>query len=284
MAGAKLSVAVIGLGRAGRARVRALEDHPRAALAAVARSTPGAGEPSFADAVADASIDAAIVCTPNLLHAAQVRALLRSGKHTAVEFPLAPSADEARALFELARERERVLHVEHVELLSAGQRVQRERVQELGRPRGGELQFSGQSEGWIGDDSLAGSPGLRALARLHRLVDLFGEAEIADASLERRAAGYRLALRLAFRAGGETTLVESRGPDLPRARHWEVHCERGSLDDPPRSPERRVFARDLECFLDRIERGGSAYVSEARILHVLELVEQVDRLTARPPV
>jgi biliverdin reductase len=243
----------------------------------MARARPAdPGEIDFEALVADRSVDAAIVCTPNTRHAAQASALLEAGVHVAVEFPLAESAAEARALFELARERKRVLWVEHIELLSPTQHAQRERVKSLGRPTGGALRFSGDSGGWIGDEALAGTPALRALARLHRLVDLFGEASVRAAALERRGAGYRLEVELGFAAGGNAALVEERGPDLARFTRWEIRCERGLLEDPEPTPARGLFADDLERFLDAIEHGAAPYVSEERILHVLGLVEAIE--------
>src|SRR5262245_51751567 len=131
-----LGVAVVGAGRAGAARIRALEGSPRAHLAAVvSRSRPGAV--SLPDALARADVAAAIVCTPNLLHAETARAALAAGKHVAVEFPLAASADEARALFDAAERRSLVLHEEHIELLSPSQLALRARARALGAPRGG---------------------------------------------------------------------------------------------------------------------------------------------------
>ena len=135
----RLRIAVVGLGRAGGARVRALEDHPAAELAGIVRSNPDTTDLRWQALLDDPTIDAAIICTPNHLHSMQARALLEAGKHVAVEFPLAPNATEARALFELAQGRQRVLHVEHIELLSPSQLVQRNRVITLGRPRGGSL-------------------------------------------------------------------------------------------------------------------------------------------------
>ena len=120
--GAPLAVAVVGPGRAGRARIAALEAHPDTRVVAiVARS----GSPSLAEVLADPGVDAVVVCTPNHGHPAQVEAALRAGKHVAVEYPLAPDPGRARGLFELARNSERVLHAEHIELLSPVQADQR---------------------------------------------------------------------------------------------------------------------------------------------------------------
>ncbi len=274
-----LAVAVIGLGRAGRARVRALEGHPRARLAAVARRAPSDGERTFESVVRDPGIDAAIVCTPNLQHAAQARALLEASKHVCVEFPLAATAAEARELLAQARRRGRVLHVEHIELLAAGQRALRARAAELGRPRGGALYFTGGSDGWIGDPAQAGTPALRAFARLSRLVDLFGDARVASAACEPRSGGYALRVDLEFHAGGRATLVEERAPGLERALRAGLECERGALVDPPPGPPGDPFREDLDCFLDRIERAAPPYLDDARLLHLFDLVAAVEHAT-----
>ena len=46
---------------------------------------------------------------------------------------------------------------------------------------------------------------------------------------------------------------------------------------PPAEPAGALFARDLEVFLDRIERGADSYVSDSTVLHVLELVGAIER-------
>jgi predicted dehydrogenase len=266
---------VIGLGRAGSARVRAIAAQPQAELGAAVARPPA--EPRFEAVLADPGISALIVCTPNALHPAQVEAALRADKHVAVEFPLAESELRAVALFELARARRRVLHVEHIELLSPSQAQMRAAVRRLGPPAGGRLHFRGDSRGWIGDPALAGSPGLRALARLHRLVDLFGEAQLESARVAHGAQGaYRLDVRLRFGAA-PLDLIEERAPGLARALEWDLRCREGAV--PPPSPETPagLFARDLELFLARIGTGAPACVSEARELHVHALVDAIDR-------
>ncbi|MEX2208907.1 MAG: Gfo/Idh/MocA family oxidoreductase [Myxococcota bacterium] len=272
---ARLPLAVVGAGRAGRARVRALGESPRARLAAVvSRGDPGG--PTFADVLADPAVAGVILCTPNLLHGSQARAALDARKHVLVEFPAAPGPSELRALLARAHGYGRVLHEEHIELLSPSQAWLREHARPLGRPRGGTLEFTGSDEGWIADPALAGTPALCALARLHRLVDLFGEAEVRGATLARRA-GYRLEVELGFASGGAVTLVETRAPSGVRATHWRVECEHGPLGDPPAERPANLFARDLDCFVARVSEHAAPYVSDARSLHVLELVEAIER-------
>jgi len=275
-----LALAVVGLGRAGRARVSALEGHPRARLAATVSRELGPAEATFEIVLEDPNIDGVILCTPNRQHAPAVRAALERGKHVLVEFPLAETAAEGAELFACARRHERVLHVEHIELLSPSQKHQRERVRELGGLLGGGLVFTAPDEGWIGDAERAGSAALRAVARLHRLVDLFGEAQVREARVEPLGrGGYRLELGLAFRRGGEALLIEERGPGLPRQTRWALRCEHGRLEDPPREPPGALFREDLDHFIARVESGLEPYVSEARVLHVLGLVDQTDAQT-----
>jgi predicted dehydrogenase len=271
----RLPLAVVGAGRAGQARVRALGESPDARLVALVSHREPEG-PLYDAVLANASIAGVILCTPNLLHAAQARAALDAGKHVLVEFPLAAGPAEARVLFAQAAQADRVLHEEHIELLSPSQQALRARARELGAPRGGSLAFAGALEGWIGDPSLAGSPALCAVARLHRLVDLFGDAEVRSASLA-RGAGYRLEVELGFAHGGVTRLVEERTPGGARGTHWQVECERGLLDDPPAERPAGLFAADLACFVARVTRDAEHYVTEARCLHVFELVEAIER-------
>ena len=60
-------------------------------------------------------VDVATVAVPTELHFPVARDLLDTGVHVLVEKPMAPSLEEARELFQLARRRGRVLHVGHVE-------------------------------------------------------------------------------------------------------------------------------------------------------------------------
>jgi predicted dehydrogenase len=251
--------------------MRALEASSRARLAGVVTRSG-----SLEAVLAEPAVDAVIVCTPNLLHAAQASQALAAGKHVAVEFPLAAGAADARRLLAEARTSGRVLHEEHIELLSPSQAALRSRARELGAPRSGRVRFSGDASGWIGDPALAGSPALGALARLHRLVDLFGSAELRAARLETGAVR-RLELELGFAAGGTVTLCEERGPGLARATEWSIECERGRLVTPPPEPPGALFAQDLDWFLDRIERGRESYVSDARVLELLELVGAIEQ-------
>jgi scyllo-inositol 2-dehydrogenase (NADP+) len=68
---------------------------------------------SLADFTADPSIDLAVVCLPNELHAEVAVALLEAGKHVVVEKPLAVTAAECETMIAAARRTGRHLFVFH---------------------------------------------------------------------------------------------------------------------------------------------------------------------------
>lgn len=58
------------------------------------------------EALAQPGVEAAILCTPTQLHAAQAMQCLRAGKHVMVEIPLADRLDDAEAVARLQQESE----------------------------------------------------------------------------------------------------------------------------------------------------------------------------------
>jgi 2-hydroxy-4-carboxymuconate semialdehyde hemiacetal dehydrogenase len=57
----------------------------------------------LADALAQPGVDAAILCTPTQMHAAQAIQCMQAGKHVQVEIPLADSWSDAEAVAEIQR-------------------------------------------------------------------------------------------------------------------------------------------------------------------------------------
>ncbi len=120
----KVRVAVIGAGQFGRNHCRAVAQSSRAELAAVvdadaqraaeAASAWGSRPYTSLDAVLG-NVDAAIVATPTIVHAAVGGALLESGVHVLIEKPIAPDLESAARLIAAARRAGRVLQVGHLE-------------------------------------------------------------------------------------------------------------------------------------------------------------------------
>lgn len=115
-----LSAGIIGFGLAGRYFHAPLLQAAGIEVTAVVSSRPEAVHealphtatlPTPVSLLVRDDIDLVVIATPTGLHASQAAAALRAGKHVVVDKPLAVSVAEARALSELATQRDRRLAV-----------------------------------------------------------------------------------------------------------------------------------------------------------------------------
>ncbi|HKO58611.1 MAG TPA: Gfo/Idh/MocA family oxidoreductase [Thermoanaerobaculia bacterium] len=118
----KTRVGIVGTGYLGRLHARILTEMPEAEVvgfvepndAIAAEVAAALGLRRFAS-VAELDVEAAVVATPTTTHFDVVRELLEAGRDVLVEKPIAATADDARRLVGIARERGRLLQVGHVE-------------------------------------------------------------------------------------------------------------------------------------------------------------------------
>ena len=111
-----LRLGLVGLGQIARNRhvpsIAASADFTLAALADPRGGDAVAGvaiAPDHRAMLADASIDAVVICTPPSARFAIAREALLAGKHVVLEKPLAATMGEAAALAQLAAREKRVL-------------------------------------------------------------------------------------------------------------------------------------------------------------------------------
>jgi predicted dehydrogenase len=114
---------------------------------------------------ADPDVDAAVVATPNALHAPQTIALLRNGKHVMVEKPMAISVAECDAMIAASRDDGASLMVAHCWRFRDEVRAMRDRIAsgELGdvvRTHGYGVHAGWGPSGWFTDPALAGGGAL----------------------------------------------------------------------------------------------------------------------------
>lgn len=114
---------------------------------------------------ADLEVDAAVVATPNALHAPQAIALLRHGKHVLVEKPMATSVVEADAMIEAARGSGASLMVAHCwrfrdEVIAMRDRIAAGDLGEVVKTRGYGVHAGWGPGGWFTDPALAGGGAL----------------------------------------------------------------------------------------------------------------------------
>ncbi len=255
---------LIGFGRAGCARARAIQACERSELVAGLRGavadfglTPSPGVAALIERV-----DAVAICSPTDSHAAYAAQALQAGRHVVCEYPLAADRQGAQALFDLADRHQRVLHVEHIELLAATQQALATSL-EATEVLGGRL------------IDRRGSPGpdpLDLLARLHRLVQLLGLADgVSPQALRFGTVAIELDVGLS-------------GPGRPATRQLTLRTPRGVLalqgrqvtldgQPVPLPATPGLFAQDHAVATARILDGAPSYVSRGRILNVLGLVD-----------
>jgi predicted dehydrogenase len=122
--GAKIRAAVVGAGHMGQYHVLVYAELPDVELVGVADADPARSAAVaaqydtqvFPDVRAlIGRVDVASVAVPTAQHYAVARELLEGGVSVLVEKPMAPTLEEARALFAVAERTGAVLHVGHVE-------------------------------------------------------------------------------------------------------------------------------------------------------------------------
>ncbi len=82
----------------------------------------------LADSLALSELDAVILCTPTPMHADQMQACLRAGKHVQVEIPLADSIQGADAVVALARDKGLVAMCGHTRRFNPSHQYVRQQV------------------------------------------------------------------------------------------------------------------------------------------------------------
>ena len=262
---------VVGVGLAGRARARAIVADRRCQLVGVARGryadefdVPNCG---FEQLVSQ--VEAIAICSPNPLHAEQVRIALDHGCHVLVEFPLTLDAQEASGLFERAQERQRVLHVEHIELLLPWHQALKTRLQgdvDI------EVIMTKRGDGTERPEQFFGA----CVARLHNIADLSPIIGVSSVNAQPGSLGVELELesgraRLKLKAGlglRRATRVDVRD----RKHHWSVRqrqlfCDQEQL--PLSQSEKSLFALDHEQMMRRLLHQAPSYVSPARVVDIL---------------
>lgn len=224
------------------------------------------------EALGAGGADAVCICTENASHELFIQRALAAGKHVCVEYPVALGLEAAHSLFALADSVKCVLHVEHIELLSASYRALRDEVLGHAAPcKRAEIGFAGpllpEGGGWLG---------IAGIARLHRIRDMFGEElEVRDfmwlqgvgaaADREHPDAAKAASLSVTFRTatGTDVLWTEWRSPGLGRANTVNFKFTDGHVvDTMPKVPNGLpLFLADLEMFLQKLhgERDRAEY-------------------------
>lgn len=123
MSGELLNIAIVGAGSIAASHLKSFIPENGAQVVAIADVNQDAararaeefGVPNvygdYREMLEQPDIDAVVVCVPNFLHAPVSLAALEKGKHVLCEKPMAIDEKDARAMVELAKERQKILMV-----------------------------------------------------------------------------------------------------------------------------------------------------------------------------
>jgi biliverdin reductase len=269
---------VLGVGRAGRARVEAIRAAPRSEVVGAWRGDVVGTKVRPFDSITELlqHVDAVAICSPDIFHADQVHTCLAAHRHVVCEFPLASSASEASNLYAMAMAKDRLLHVEHIELLTPEAKWFREQIASR-KLLGGAVRFTG------GARSNIASPAHANLARLHRVVDVIG---MPDGVEVRRCTDTFLSVALNY---GENTCIELEcTQEAGQERHFELVLELegiilrqsdnalfrdGNRQRVP--PSKGLFKMDQLAATATILDGTPSTPSPERVLDVIGLADAI---------
>ncbi len=301
-----IRVGLVGTGYAAKLRAEAVNQDDRATLVGVTGH--------LADKTAEFSqthqtqafnrwselihaIDLVIICGVNSEHSSIAQSALEAGKHVVVEYPLAIDLQSATSVIELARSQNRLLHVEHIELLGGVHQAFLRSLSQTGTPFYARYatitpQHPAPAK-WTYNPALFGFPLVGALSRLHRLIHAFGQVESVSCQnrywnlASDRYSGCLSKAQLQFKNGVLADVIYGKGEIVwTSERKLEAQGDRGALlfegDQGALinseggsvievGARRGLFAKDTSAVLDFLLNGTPLYVQPEESLYTLKI-------------
>ena len=317
-----LKIGIIGTGYAAKKRAEAIASDERATLVSVTGSSPERTQ-AFADnfailsvdswqtLVSEPELDLVFVCTVNREHGAIAKAVLQSDKHVVVEYPLALNHAEAVQIIDLAVQKQKLLHVEHIEILGGLHQAIKDNLSKIGKVFYARYNTIAPQRNvtrdWKYHREMFGFPLYAALSRIHRLTDLFGEVEkvyCQNRYWNLEDSDYFTAClcnaQLNFTNGVMADITYGKGDVFWwRHRTFEINGDRGTLlfegekgtliQDREKTPipltsKRGLFAKDTAMVLDNLCLGKSLYLQPPASLYAMKIADAARQstLTEKP--
>lgn len=306
--------AVIGTGFAARKRIEALREIPQVQLVAVVSRNPERaqhfGEQQQIATVADTEelwsqqqLDLVFICTVNADHGALVQQALEHNKHVVVEYPLALEVEHGTQLVALAHGRQRLLHVEHIELIGGLHLAMKRHMAAIGRPHYVNYRTFAPKQPapqkWSYCPELVGFPPMAALSRIQRLTDLLGPVDHVTCQGMVQPSGLDYFRRCVYSAqlrfcnGTLAELTYGKGEGLwQRSRYIEVRGEDGCLtfdgnqgclvtasgeQSITAAPRQGLFHKDTHGVVDHLLNGTPLYVQPEQSLYSLRVAAKLQQ-------
>lgn len=309
-----IKAGIVGTGFAAKLRAEMLSADPRSRLVAVAGRDPentaafcqafaAEAAVSWRKLVEREDLDLVIVCTVNRDHGAIALAALENGKHVVVEYPLSLEVSEAERAIELAAKHQKLLHIEHIELLGGLHLAIKEFLPLIGKVFYARYAtvtaVRSVPQRWTYQHSLFGFPFVGALSRLHRFTDLFGEVASVNCHSqfwETQPDFYKACLcnaQLRFASGVFAEVVYGKGEFFWQSENiFTIYGEDGTLVFTPESGQliqgekrqtlpvgtrRGLFAKDTDLVLECLLKGTPLYVENTSSLYALKVAVAAER-------
>lgn len=311
---ATVRVGLVGTGYAAKLRAEALVNDERSHLVAIVGHEPEntaafakeyetETSSSWQELVERADIDLVVISTVNRDHGAIAKAALSQDKHVVVEYPLSVDAAEGEELVALALAKNKLLHVEHIELLGGLHQALQQHLEKIGDVfyvRYSTINPQNPApRKWTYNHELFGFPLIGALSRLHRLTDLFGKVFTVNSHQrywQVESEYYQTCFvitQLCFTSGLLAQVVYGKGETIWQPeRKFEVHGEKGGLifdgntgffiqageTTPIEVGSRRgLFVKDTTMVLDHLFNGTPLYVTPEESLYTLKVADAAKR-------
>jgi biliverdin reductase len=304
-----LKVGIIGTGYAATKRAEALKSDPRAELLVVSGQNPQRltefcatlgvkAINTWSELVQFPQLDLIFICTINQGCGAIAKAAILADKHVVVEYPLALEASVAEEVIELAAKKQKLLHVEHMEIIGGLHQSLKHYLPKIGKVFHASYKTIAPQhpveQNWKYHRQQFGFPLAAALSRIHRLTDLFGKVtrvDCRDRYWGEPNSDYFTACfcqaQLDFHQGVTADLIYGKGDVFWHSdRTLEIYGEQGKIifvgekgtliqgEQPQEisvTPRRGLFAQDTAMVLDYLWTQQPLYIQPQASLYALRV-------------
>ena len=306
-----LKVGIIGTGYAAKKRAEAIKSDRRTELLVVTGNTPVKLQEfcqtyaveavdSWSELVNLPQLDLIFICTINQGCGAIAKAAILAGKHVVVEYPLALEVEVAEEVIELAAAKQKLLHVEHIEIIGGLHQAIKQYLPQIGQVfHASYTTIAAQhpvEPSWKYHRQQFGFPLSAALSRIHRLTDLFGTVEKVTCNnrywnLPNSDSAYFTACfcqaQLNFHNGVTADITYGKGDIFWQSdRTMSIYGEAGKIifvgekgtlingeneQDIPVTPRRGLFAQDTAMVLDYLLAQQPLYLQPQASLYALQV-------------
>jgi biliverdin reductase len=309
-----LKVGIVGTGYAAKKRAEAIMADRRTELLAVTGNTPERIESfcqTFAIQALDswvklvdlAELDLIFVCTINRDCGAIALAAIQAGKHVVVEYPLALEAKLAEEIIALAAVKNKLLHVEHMEILGGLHQGIKQCLPQIGKVfQARYATISAQNsvaQSWKYNQDTFGFPLAAALSRIHRLTDLFGRVEAVncrDRYWNQTGSNFTACwcnAQLDFEQDLRAEVIYGKGEVFHHSyRTLEIYGEAGTIlfegekgklikhnnaTEIPITSRRGLFAKDTQMVLEHLFNQQPLYIKPQASLYALQVANAAQK-------